>query len=242
MHDSAQSEEGETPQAGSAAGKSKASAAFETCLKIRGLGVDTSGTLTALSNVLCAASGCAGGAAQSEGYEQKTEDGGVSSNESSEAVVLRDVPVEAGDETAEGDGTGTSAAATPGDGRGGGDVQVDRLGPQTGGQNAVDEAASTDASLSPPALWSLEFAYSELERVLEALETAVSGLIFVVGEAARKGAQPEASTLWWVALLAPCFELPRREEPVFIVVCLRLFLFLHCVCVSVEASFSPPCI
>lgn len=194
MHDSAQSEEGETPQAGSPAGKSKTSAAFETCLKIRGLGVDTSGTLAALSNVLCAASGCAGGEAQSEDSEQKAEDVGVSSNESSGAVVPLDGPVEAGDETAEGDGTGTSAAATPADARG----DVDRSGPQTGGENAGDQAASTDASSSPPALWSLEFAYSGLERVLEALETAVSGLIFVVGEAARKGARPEASALWWV--------------------------------------------
>ncbi|CBJ30526.1 Serine/threonine-protein kinase SRPK1, putative [Ectocarpus siliculosus] len=200
------SEEGETPQAGSPAGKSKTSAAFETCLKIRGLGVDTSGTLAALSNVLCAASGCAGGAAQSEGSDTKTGDGGVSSNEPSGAVVLPDGPVEAGDETAEGDGTGTSPAAAPGDAR----RDVDRSGPQTGGENAVDEAASTDASSSPPALWSLEFAYSELERVLEALETAVSGLIFVVGEVAKSGARPEASALWDIAS-AGC-RLPAAQD------------------------------
>ncbi|CAM9500353.1 unnamed protein product [Ectocarpus fasciculatus] len=205
------SEEGETPQAGSPAGKSKTSAAFETCLKIRGLGVDTSGTLAALSNVLCAASGCAGGAAQSEDSAQKAEDGGVSSNESSGVVVPLDGPVEAGDETAEGDGTGTSAAATPADARG----DVDRSGPQTGGENAGDQAASTDASSSPPALWSLEFAYSGLERVLEALETAVSGLIFVVGEAARKGARPEASALWDIAS-AGC-RLPAAHQDEWVV-------------------------
>lgn len=171
---------------------SKTSGAFETCLKIRGLGVDTAGTLDAISSVLCAASGSVGGGKSSAGAEENTKDEEDSLDAASETVVLPNGPVEAGDQSEHDGGTSTSTSS------GVGDVQrdVDRSEPEEEGESNAKPPEST--SSSPPALWSLEFGYSGLERVLEALETAVSGLIFVVGEAASVGA-PETSALWWVS-------------------------------------------
>lgn len=174
----AQSEEGDSPDAGTGV-DSKTSAAFETCLKIRGLGVDTAGTLDALSSVLCAASGSMRGGASGAGAEEKTKGGEDSPKATSETVAL---PVEAVDQSEQDGATETPVASEP----------------EIEGDSSVQPTKSPAASSSPPALWSLEFGYSGLERVLEALETAVSGLIFVVGAAASLGAQPESSALWWV--------------------------------------------
>lgn len=175
-----QSEEGDPPAADTAVG-SKTSAAFETCLKIRGLGVDTAGTLDALCSVLSAASGSVGGGAPSEGAEENTEAGEDATDAASDAVALSNGLAEAAEQSERGSDTGGGA---------------DRSESETGGETTVQQSVSTAPSSAPPALWSLEFAYSELERVLEALETAVSGLIFVVGAAANVGAQPESSALW----------------------------------------------
>lgn len=187
-----QSEEGDSPEAGTGVVDSKTSAAFETCLKIRGLGVDTAGTLDAISSVLCAASGSVGGGKSSEGAEENTKDGEDSLKAASESVVLPNGPVEAGGQSKQDDGTATLTSSGDGDVR----RHVDRSEPEVDGESSAKPPEST--SSSPPALWSLEFGYSGLERVLEALETAVSGLIFVVGAAASVGA-PETSALWWVS-------------------------------------------
>lgn len=175
-----QSEEGDPTAADIAIG-SKASAAFETCLKIRGLGVDTAGTLDALCSVLSAASGSVGCGAPNEGAEEKTDAGEDATDTASDAVALSNGLAGAVEQSERG-------VNTEGD--------ADRSESETGGETTIQQSASTTTSTAPPALWSLEFAYSELERVLEALETAVSGLIFVVGAAANVGAQPESSALW----------------------------------------------
>lgn len=194
-----QSEEGDSPAAGTAVGSST-SAAFETCLKIRGLGVETAGTLDALCCVLSAASGSVGGGAPSKGAEENTEVGEDASDAASEAVALPNGLAEAVEQSERGGGTTASIPGdTPGD--------VDRS--ESERETTVQQSLSTASSSAPPALWSLEFAYSELERVLEALETAVSGLIFAVGAPASVGAQPESSALWWVEF---CAVLGRRGE------------------------------
>lgn len=187
-----QSEEGDSPEAGSGV-DSKTSAAFETCLKIRGLGVDTAGTLDALSSVLCAASGSVGCGESSAGAEEKTKGREGSPDAASETVVLPNVPVEAVDQNEQDGGTETLTASDLRDVR----RNVDRSELEVEGESGVKPPESS--SSSPPALWSLEFGYSGLERVLEALETAVSGLIFVVTAASSVGA-PESSALWWVSL------------------------------------------
>lgn len=175
------------------------STGFETCLKIRGVGVDTAGALDALGSVLWAASAAAGG-------EEKTsaEEGGEG-----EVVAKKpDVPtedraeamVEAHDaEVGPGEGEqhaslGASTVPVRGDTHRDGDV--DPSNSETEKKSAEEEMTPAAASTSPPAVWSLEFAYSELERVLEALETAVSGLVFVVGATASQEADLAASTLW----------------------------------------------
>lgn len=163
-------------------------AAFETCLKIRGLGVDTAGTLDALSSVLCAASGSAGGGEPSAGAE-KAMDGEDCPTAASETVVLPNGPA-GGVDQSEQDGRAETSTASGLD-----NVRrnVDRSEPGVEGESSVYPPVSS--SSSPPALWSLEFGYSGLERVLEALETAVSGLVFVVGAESSVGA-PESSALW----------------------------------------------
>lgn len=195
-----QSEEGDSPAADTAVG-SKTSAAFQTCLKIRGLGVDTAGTLDALCSVLSAASGSVGGGATSDGAEGKTEVEEDAPDSVAEAVALSNGLMEAVEQSERGGGTTASTVSITADTRG----DADRSESEAGGETTVQQSLSTTTSSAPPALWSLEFAYSELERVLEALETAVSGLIFVVGTAANVGAQPELSTLWYV-----CTVVARR--------------------------------
>lgn len=193
LNEHVQSEEGDSSAADTAVG-SKTSSAFETCLKIRGLGVDTVGTLDALCSVLSAANGSAGGVAPSEGAEENTEaEAGTDVIDSvSEAVELSNGLAEAVEQSERGGGTTTSTASAPGGTRG----DTDHSESEIGGKISVQQSLPTATSSAPPALWSLEFAYSELERVVEALETVVSGLIFVVGAAANIGAQPESSALW----------------------------------------------
>lgn len=182
-----QSDAGE-PREGHASNSNVCKAAFETCLKIRGLGIDTAGSLDALGQVLYAASlkrgisteevGC-GGDESSRPSEAmaKTEgrEGELAKSENDCDMVAPVAPVPSGTQ---------------------GNVGGSALG--TGRETSAKQVSSIATSLSPPALWSLEFAYSELERVLEALETAVSGLIFVVGAATTRDVDPEASALWWV--------------------------------------------
>lgn len=162
--------------------------------------MDNAGTLDALCSVLSAASGSVGGGVPSEGGEEKSEVGEDASNTASEAVTLSNGLAEAVGQSERGDdGTTASTASIPGDTR-----------EDVFGETTVQQSLSTATSSAPPALWSLEFAYSELERVLEALETAVSGLIFVVGAAASVGAQLESSALWWVMYLYS-FGAARRD-------------------------------
>lgn len=193
LDDHVQSEEGDSPAADTAVG-SKISAAFETCLKIRGLGVDTAGTLDALCSVLSAASGSVGGGTPRERAVEVTQ-------------VEKDAP-------------DTSEAV----------AISNRLA------EAVEQSLSTAASSAPPALWSLEFAYSELERVLEALETAVSGLIFVVGATADVEAQPESSALWYVCIFVPYSRV--GEETVVVQGSVNLTLFRPCAVLIAAPQFS----
>eukprot|EP00752_Nemacystus_decipiens_P009400 g8403.t1 len=189
------SEEGDPPAADTVVG-SKTAAAFETCLKIRGLGLDTAGTLDALCSVLLAASGSVGCRVPTEGAEGKPEAGEDATGGASEAVASSNGLAEAVEQSTRG-----------------GDAEGDahRSVSEAGGETAFQRTLSTATSSAPPALWSLEFAYSELERVLEALETAVSGLIFVVGAAANV-AQPESSALWDIASAGCRLPVARQES------------------------------
>lgn len=187
--------EGDSSDAG-AAMDAKTSSAFETCLKIRGLGVDTAGTLDALCSVLCAASESVRTGTSSKGSDKKAEREEGGSTTATEAVELSNGLVEVAEESEQDDDAETASSSIPGDTQ----ADVNRSESETDGASTEQQNASTVLSSSSPALWSLEFAYSELERVLEALETAVSGLTFVVGATASLGAQPEASALWWVGV------------------------------------------
>lgn len=171
---SAQSEKGEAP-AGAGEDAKTDTPAFEACLKIRGLGVDTAGTLNAFGGVLCAASKSREGRAPADEMRSTPK-----SSWSLESPGIADsVDRAVGLDEIEPDCVSESAAVfAPCD-------------DEDSAQQAVPASAS-----SPPALWSLEFAYSELERILEALETAVSGLVFVVCAAANHDAEPEALALW----------------------------------------------
>lgn len=184
-----QSEDGDSPEEGIAVGST--TSAFETCLKIRGLGADTAGTLDALCSVLSAASGSVPGGAPNEEAEKTTEVGVDVSDVTSESVPLSNGLAEVVEQSERGGDTEASTASIPGDTLG----DVERSESQSGEDTSVVQSLATPTSSPPPALWSLELAYAELERVLEALETAVSGLIFVVGAATSDGAQPESSAL-----------------------------------------------
>lgn len=168
---------------------------FQTCLKIRGLGEDTAGTLDALGKV-CAASGRGEVRTPGEDGEGETEGGADSLDAHSGAVELSNGPA---DQSNEGSGTAKSTAPPPGDAEAGVEG-VDRSEAEAGG-GVTTQQTVPPASSSPPALWSLEFAHSGLERVLEALETAVSGLVFLVRVAPRQDAQSETSVIWCVAYL-----------------------------------------
>lgn len=184
----AQSEEGESPEGGAegdAEGGAESPAApfpaFEACLKIRGLGEDTAGTLDALGSVFCAAIKGGGEGSSAEGL------GAEKANGLSESIEKSDSAEVGLDENRQEGDADVVATPRPGDTQDSGSLE-----------SATDEdtsAADARSSSYQPALWSLEFAYSELERVLGALETAVSGLIFVVA-AASQGAEREASALW----------------------------------------------
>lgn len=181
-------------------GDSKASSSrLEACLKIRGLGVDTAGTLDAVASALCAAAKGKRGARSTGGVGSG---GGKTSGQTVLGVMEEE---EDGDEGEEGqlDGSrrnreessdslasasGAAASGIPGDIRGDlGDSPIDP---------AVEVAGVTISSTLPD-LWSLQFAYSQVDKVLDALETAVSGLTFVVvGEEAGQTEEPQASALW----------------------------------------------
>jgi len=195
IHKKCVQSEGDSPDAGAAL-DAKTPVAFETCLKIRGLGVDTAGTLDALCSVLLAASGSVRGGALSEGSGETAERAEGSSNAQPEAVALSNGLVKAVEESERDNNSETATLSIPGDTQ----ADVNPSESETDGGSSEQQDVLTGVSSSPPALWSLEFAFSELERVLEALETAVTGLTFVVGASASLGAQPEASALWWVVV------------------------------------------
>lgn len=186
--------EGDPPDAGAALNATTPSA-FETCLKIRGLGVDTAGTHDALCSVLRAASGRMRGGAPSAGSGESAERTEGRSNAALEAGSRSNGLVKAVKESERDDDPETATLSIPGDTQ----ADVRPSASETESVPSEQQEVSTVVS-SSPALWSLEFAYAELERVLEALETAVSGLTFVVGAVASLGAQPEASALWWVVV------------------------------------------
>lgn len=166
---------------------------FETCLKIRGLGVDTSGTLDALSGVLCAASKGKGTAqcprpeeAAGDGHESETP----SKDTAAKTVKGGEGPV---DNRQEDKANSSGAEQTDAD------PPTSKAAAADGKAKEEEEEPFTGTSPSSPALWSLEFAYSELESVLDSLETAVSGLTFLVGTAVTEDdveTEEEASTLW----------------------------------------------
>lgn len=174
---------------------SNLSAGFETCLKIRGVGVDTAGALDALGSVLGAASAAVCG-------EEKHP-----AEDSEEGEVVAKKPDIVTEPMAEADGAGVgsgegehnaSSDASTVPVRDDTDRDGDLEPPTSETESKSSEQQSTPAAASapPPAVWSLEFAYSELERVLEALETAVSGLVFVVGATECQEGEVGASTLW----------------------------------------------
>lgn len=145
----------------------------ETRLKISALGLDTAGALDAVSSVLCAA-------IKSDGRDSglKTTANGLSIQEAMPGMK-------------EGKDNDT-----------GGEGRVIPSEPHKDATTASCDAKTDDPPLvglsidsSKPALWSIRFTFSHLETVLSALETAVSGLTFVV-VAGSEGAEPETSTLW----------------------------------------------
>lgn len=176
---------------------SNLSAGFETCLKIRGVGVDTAGALDALGSVLSAASAAACGEEEEKNPAEDSEEGEVVAKKPdmlTEAMAEADG---AGVGPREGEHNGSSDASTvPVRGDTDRDRDVEPPTSETEGKSSDQQSTPAAAPASPPAVWSLEFAYSELERVLEALETAVSGLVFVVGATASQEAELEAPTLW----------------------------------------------
>lgn len=179
----AQTAEGESAEGG-AEGSAAPSPTFEACLKIRGLGEDTAGTLSALGSVFCAAI---------KGEEEGSSPEGLGAgkaNRSSESTEEADSGQVGLDENRQEGDADVVATPRPRDTQDSGSPES-----ATEGDTSAPDARMPSSS-SPPALWSLEFAYSELERVLGALETAVSGLVFVVGAAASQGAEREASALW----------------------------------------------
>lgn len=156
------------------------------CLKIRGLGVDTGGTLDALSSVLFAASkgGVEGGAdAEDIGCKTDVFPGAVAETGDARGEL---------DESERDSDSDAQTAPIPGDTQG----DVGCLASETGGEASPQQMIPAAASSGPPDLWSLEFAYPELERALQALETAVTGLVFVVCAASNLDADREASALW----------------------------------------------
>lgn len=155
------------------------SPSFEACLKIRGQGIDTACTLEAVNRVLCAATGTKAGVS-TIGSESRT---GVKSNGQMTLVTERD---DKGARKMLNDSRQDARVAnTP---------SSKLLDPSGAAGGASGDGA--DAS-SSPSLWSLQFSYSLVERVLDALEIAVSGLMFVVIDSeAREAAEAEASNLW----------------------------------------------
>lgn len=158
---------------------------FETRLKICALGFDTPGTLAAVSDVLCAAiRGDQGGS------RLENRANGLATQEPMPGVrEEKKVDSEGGRATASGSGAVGPRKSV--NSRGKDDT------------TAASDAAKTvalphtrlSAESSPTALWSIRFAVPHLEKVLNALEVAVSGLMFVV-VGASEGAKPETSTLW----------------------------------------------
>ncbi|CAM9466325.1 unnamed protein product [Scytosiphon promiscuus] len=198
---------------GSSAVDSTSSTFFQTCLKIRGLGEDTAGTLDALGN-LCAASRREEVRSPAGKAERETEGGVGRPIARSGAGELSNGPLEAPKESNQDDGMAESTAPVP-DSTDAGSAGVDCSESKTGGEVIVQQPEPMALS-SPPALWSLEFAYSGLERVLEALETAVSGLVFMVGSTPSQDAPPEASVLWETAS-SRC-RLPATDQEGWVVV------------------------
>ncbi|CAM9336516.1 unnamed protein product, partial [Hapterophycus canaliculatus] len=195
---------------GSGAVDSTTSTSFQTCLKIRGLGEDTAGTLDALGS-LCTASGRGRVQTPGEEAEGEAERGACSPNARSGALELSNGPL---DGSNQGGCTAKSTAPTPISTEAG-VAGVDGSESERDGETSAQQTVLS-ASSSPPELWSIEFAYSGLERVLEALETAVSGLVFLVGAAPSQDAQSETSVLWETAS-ASC-RLPASHEEGSVVV------------------------
>lgn len=155
------------------------SPSFEACLKIRGQGIDTACTLDAVNRVLCAATGTK----SSIGSESRTD---VKSNGQMALGTERDD--KGASEMLDDSRQDARVANTP----------SSKLQDPSGaaGGASDDDVRNADAS-SSPSLWSLQFSYSLVERVLDALEIAVSGLMFVVIDSgAREAAEAEASNLW----------------------------------------------
>ena len=177
---------------------SNISAGFETCLKIRGVGVDTSGALDALGSVLWAASAAAGRAKAPA--EESVEGEVVAKKPDIRTEPMAEAMAKADDaEVGPGEGeqhASSDASTVPVRSDTDRDGDVDPSTSEIESKSSEQQLTPVAASASPPAVWSLEFAYSELEKVLEALETAVSGLVFVVGATPSQEADLEASTLW----------------------------------------------
>lgn len=178
----------------------------QTCLKIRGLGEDTAGTLDALGT-LCTPSGRGEVRTPEQKVERETEGPSDRHDAQSQAVELSNGQVEAVELCNQHSGTAESTTTTP-DSTEAGVAGVDRSESKTGGETSIQRTEAMSSS-PPPSLWSLEFAYSGLEKVLEALESAVSGLVFLAGAAPNQDAQSETSVLWCVVCL---IALPAIED------------------------------
>lgn len=153
-------------------------------MKITSLGVDTAKTLDIFGNVICAAR---------KNTEVKTtaikvENGGSRPNSSAEETEEK-----LGKSKQNNDAV-APAALIPGDTPG--HVTIHSSASDTEEETTTQKVMPTATSLSPLALWSIEFWYSELERVLGALETALSGLCFVIVTEAGGDTEIEASALW----------------------------------------------
>lgn len=159
---------------------------FETRLKICALGFDTAGTLDAVSNVLCAAI--------------KGDQGGSGLGKRANGVAVQEPMPEVREEKEEEDGEGEGVIPS-GSGALGPGIPVDSQGDDdaTAASGAAKTVAPPQVGLSAESctttLWSIRFTVSHLEKVLNALEMAVSGLMFVV-VGASEGAEPETSALW----------------------------------------------
>lgn len=149
----------------------------KTCFKIRRLGEDKAGTLNAIGSVLCAA------ITGRRIYNKAVE--------SSSSSMLQSISVK-------------KAAVNGGQLRSGlgkdcGEAARLANASESNLENVVStapESVSSNVKHATQDLWSLEFSYSEMERVLNALEAAVPGLIFMVGAFVKCYAETEASTLW----------------------------------------------